>query len=104
MSLHVQGLVNRHDDVEIAWLCDVDDAQTERMSRFVRQEFQPKSPKRTRRYEEVIREDPGGQQLIAYMRKHPSHEKTLPEDLDEAKQIAKTCKNNCKTKRQKKTM
>ena len=37
MSLHVQGLVNRHDDVEIAWLCDVDDAQTERMSRFVRQ-------------------------------------------------------------------
>ena len=56
MSLHVQGLVNRHDDVEIAWLCDVDDAQTERMSRFIRQEFQPQAPKRTRRYEEVIQD------------------------------------------------
>ena len=56
MSLHVQGLVNRHDDVEIAWLCDVDDAQTERMSRFVREEFQSKAPKRTRRYEDVIQD------------------------------------------------
>lgn len=56
MSLHVKGLVERNDSVEIAWLCDVDDAQTARMAGFVRQEFQSAAPKRTRRYEDVIRD------------------------------------------------
>ncbi|MBT4846976.1 MAG: Gfo/Idh/MocA family oxidoreductase, partial [Planctomycetaceae bacterium] len=56
MSLHVKGLVERNDSVEIAWLCDVDDAQTARMAGFVRKEFQSVAPKRTRRYEDVIRD------------------------------------------------
>ena len=33
MTHHVQGLVGRKEPVEIAWLCDVDPAQIERMSK-----------------------------------------------------------------------
>ena len=53
MTHHVKGLVGRKENVRIAWLCDVDEAQIERMSQFVTDGFQPAAPKRTMRFEEV---------------------------------------------------
>ncbi len=54
MTHHVQGLVGRKEAVEIAWLCDVDPAQIERMSKKVTDGFQAAAPKRTAHYEDVI--------------------------------------------------
>jgi hypothetical protein len=54
MTVHVKGLVERSDAASIAWLCDVDPAQVERMDKLVTRSFQPSPPKRTARYEEVI--------------------------------------------------
>ena len=54
MTSHVQGLVDRREAVSIAWLCDVDPAQIERMDKYVTREFQTEPPKRTALYEEVI--------------------------------------------------
>ena len=54
MTSHVQGLVDRREAVSIAWLCDVDPAQIERMDKYVTREFQTEAPKRTALYEEVI--------------------------------------------------
>ncbi|MBL8848913.1 MAG: Gfo/Idh/MocA family oxidoreductase, partial [Planctomycetaceae bacterium] len=53
MMSHVKGLVGRRENVRIAWLCDVDPAQIERMSQFVTADFQSPPPKRTTEYEEV---------------------------------------------------
>ena len=49
-----EGLVDRREAVSIAWLCDVDSAQIERMDKYVTREFQTEAPKRTVLYEEVI--------------------------------------------------
>ena len=54
MTHHVQGLVGRREAVEIAWLCDVDPAQIERMSKQISDGFQAAPPKRTPNYEDVI--------------------------------------------------
>jgi predicted dehydrogenase len=54
MTHHVQGLVSRREAASIAWLCDVDPAQIERMDKLVTRDFQAAPPKRTARYEEVI--------------------------------------------------
>lgn len=54
MTHHVQGLVGRREAVSIAWLCDVDPAQIERMDKIITRDFQTAPPKRTARYEAVI--------------------------------------------------
>lgn len=54
MTHHVKGLVERREAVSIAWLCDVDPAQIDRMNANVTREFQSAAPKRTGRYEDVI--------------------------------------------------
>src|SRR5262249_38675555 len=54
MGHHVSGLVNRAETVQLAWLCDVDPAQMERLSGMVTSTFQPTPPKRTTRFEDVL--------------------------------------------------
>lgn len=54
MSHHVQGLVGRQEAVSLAWLCDVDPRQIEKMAGYVTG-FQT-APKRTSRYEDVIQD------------------------------------------------
>ncbi len=54
MTAHVKGLVSRNEAASIAWLCDVDPAQIERMDKSITREFQNAPPKRTARYEEVL--------------------------------------------------
>jgi predicted dehydrogenase len=54
MTLHVRTLVGRKDSVEIAWLCDVDESQVDRMSKYITNGFQPAPPNRTSNYEDVI--------------------------------------------------
>jgi len=54
MTRHVGGLVTRRETVSIAWLCDVDPAQIERLDKIITRDFQPAPPKRTARYEAVI--------------------------------------------------
>lgn len=54
MTHHVQGLVGRREAVSIAWLCDVDPVQIERMDKIITRDFQTAPPKRTARYESVI--------------------------------------------------
>ncbi len=54
MTHHVKGLVGRREAVSIAWLCDVDPRQIERMDAVVTREFQSAPPKRAARYEEVL--------------------------------------------------
>ncbi len=53
MTHHVKGLVSRGEAVSIAWLCDVDPAQIERMARVMGR-HQSAPAKRTSRFEEVI--------------------------------------------------
>lgn len=53
MTSHVRGLAARGKEVSIAWLCDVDPAQVERMA-GVMGDSQPSPAKRTSRFEEVI--------------------------------------------------
>lgn len=53
MTHHVKGLVGRRDAVSIAWLCDVDPRQIDKMA-VVMAGFQSAPAKRTGRYEEVL--------------------------------------------------
>lgn len=53
MTHHVKGLVSRKENVQIAWLCDVDPAQIKRMSQHVTG-VQSSPPKQTANYEDVI--------------------------------------------------
>ena len=53
MGHHVKGLVSRREAVSIAWLCDVDPAQINKMSRNMTG-FQSVAPKQTSRYEDVV--------------------------------------------------
>jgi predicted dehydrogenase len=55
MGHHVRGLVGRQAAVSIAWLCDVDPGQIDKMAQ-VMTGFQSAPPKRTSRYEEVVRD------------------------------------------------
>ncbi len=54
MTHHVKGLVSRREAVSIAWLCDVDPAQIDKMNAHVTREFQAAPPKRTARFEDLI--------------------------------------------------
>ncbi|MBI5760922.1 MAG: Gfo/Idh/MocA family oxidoreductase [Planctomycetales bacterium] len=54
MTNHVKGLVSRREAVSIAWLCDVDPRQNDKMAPLVTRDFQTSPPKRTARYEDVI--------------------------------------------------
>jgi predicted dehydrogenase len=54
MTHHVKGLVERGEAVSIAWLCDVDPAQLDRLGGHVPRQFQSVSPRRTARYEDVL--------------------------------------------------
>lgn len=54
MTVHVKGLVGRREAVSVAWLCDVDPAQIDKMNAHVTREFQAAPPKRTSRFEEVL--------------------------------------------------
>lgn len=53
MTHHVKGLVGRKENVQIAWLCDADPAQINRMSQHVT-DAQSSPPKQTLNYDEVI--------------------------------------------------
>ncbi len=50
MNHHLRGLARRGDNVSIAWLCDVDPTQIERISKNIGRS----DPRRTARYEDVI--------------------------------------------------
>lgn len=52
MNNHVKGLVGRREKVDVAWLCDVDPRQMEKMAKHLTG-FQS-SPERTSRFEDVI--------------------------------------------------
>lgn len=54
MTHHVKGLVSRREPVSLAWLCDVDPQQIDKMHAHVTGDFQSAPPKRTARYEQVI--------------------------------------------------
>lgn len=54
MTHHVKGLVERRENVQIAWLCDVDPAQIERMAQHVTADIQPSPPRRTLDYLELL--------------------------------------------------
>jgi predicted dehydrogenase len=56
MGLHVKGLVGRNEDVSIAWLCDVDPSQLDKMAGLMAG-FQSAPAKRSSRYEEVIADE-----------------------------------------------
>lgn len=53
MTMHVQGLVGRKENVSIAWLCDVDPRQIDKMAGHM-DGFQSAPPKRTANFEDVI--------------------------------------------------
>lgn len=53
MTQHVKGLVERHEDVDLAWLCDVDPRQIDKMAGLITP-HQSTPPKRTGRYEEIV--------------------------------------------------
>ena len=53
MGHHVKGLVGRRENVSLAWLCDVDPRQMDKMSVPIRG-FQSAPPKRTSRFEDVV--------------------------------------------------
>ena len=53
MGMHVKGLVDRKENVSLAWLCDVDPRQLDKMARIT-SGFQSSPPKQTARYEDVI--------------------------------------------------
>ena len=54
MTTHVKGLVDRKDSASIAWLCDVDPAQIDKMNAHITREFQAAPPKRSGKYEDLI--------------------------------------------------
>lgn len=53
MGHHVKGLVGRRDAVSIAWLCDIDPRQIEKLAGLT-SGFQTERPQRTGRFEDVI--------------------------------------------------
>ncbi len=55
MTHHVKGLVGRREAVSLAWLCDVDPQQIDKMARLTT-EFQSAPPKRTARFEDVLQD------------------------------------------------
>ena len=52
MGHHVKGLVSRRENVSLAWLCDVDPRQMDKMSAHIKG-FQSAPPKRTSKFEDV---------------------------------------------------
>jgi predicted dehydrogenase len=54
MTNHIKGLVSRADSVEIAWLCDVDPSQIDRLATLIPTSFQTTPPQRTGRFEDVL--------------------------------------------------
>ncbi len=54
MNLHVAGLVNRQENVSIAWLCDVDPKQMDKISKHT---AALPAPRRTSRYEDVLADE-----------------------------------------------
>ena len=52
MTHHVKGLVGRRENVNLAWLCDVDEAQIARMAGHAGNH----KPRKTARYEDVIQD------------------------------------------------
>lgn len=55
MTHHVKGLVGRKENVEIAWLCDVDPRQIDKMAGHM-DGFQSKPAQRTTKFEDVIQD------------------------------------------------
>ncbi len=53
MTHHVKGLVSRRENISIAYLCDVDPRQIDRMASHM-SDFQKSPAKRTSRYEDVV--------------------------------------------------
>ena len=53
MGHHVKGLVSRRESVSLAWLCDVDPRQIDKLAALVRG-FQSAPARQTSRYEDVI--------------------------------------------------
>lgn len=53
MGMHLKGLVDRKEAVSIAWLCDVDPRQIERLAAMM-SGFQSAPPRQTARYEDVL--------------------------------------------------
>ena len=53
MGHHVKGLVSRRENVRIAYLCDVDPRQIDKMANLMTG-FQSAPPKRAARYEDVV--------------------------------------------------
>lgn len=54
MTHHVRGLVERREAVSIAYWCDVDPAQIDRIDKHLPRDVQAAAPQRTARYEDVI--------------------------------------------------
>jgi predicted dehydrogenase len=53
MTHHVTGLVSRRENVSLAWLCDVDPRQMDKMAAHIKG-FQSATPKRAAKYEDVV--------------------------------------------------
>jgi len=53
MQMHMKGLVRRGKEVSIAWLCDVDPQQTEKVAKIL-SGSQSTPPRRTQRHEDVL--------------------------------------------------
>ncbi|MCA9179244.1 MAG: Gfo/Idh/MocA family oxidoreductase [Planctomycetales bacterium] len=62
MTHHVKGLVSRRERVSLAWLCDVDPGQIDRIAAYAAG-LQSAPPKRTARHEEVL-DDPGVDAIV----------------------------------------
>ena len=84
MGHHVKGLVGRREAVSIAWLCDVDPAQIDKMSRNMAG-FQSVSPKQTSRYEEVVADKSVDAVIIATP--HHWHAPIAIEAMSEGKDV-----------------
>lgn len=56
MGMHLKGLVSRRELVSIAWLCDVDPSQSERLAQLIPRDFQKTAPQHTLRFEEVLQD------------------------------------------------
>ncbi len=63
MTHHVHGLVDRREAVSIAWLCDVDPAQIDKMKSHVTPVFQSAAPKQSGHFEDVL-DDPAVDAII----------------------------------------
>ena len=62
MGHHVKGLVSRRENVSLAWLCDVDPRQMDKLAAHIKG-FQAAPPKRTLKHEDVL-EDKGVDAVI----------------------------------------